>query len=263
MSSTDEQTASPFEVKPHVAGSGFLAGLKRKAFAQRHNFHYLRKIQWQIIERYLRPGPGEKILDVASGNGFYSEKMARRGATVTGIDMDPVRIEHAKTYHNVSGVQYDLGNAESLPYPDATFDKVVSVCALEHFGDPQRAVSEMARVLKPGGTLVLHVDSFSYREISEETRNKHRREYYVNNYFTHESLGKIHENAGLRVEEHCYSFHSKLAHKMYLWGDKRGNTGWGFLFMFPLGYTLCKLGDHFSKTKQEGYDLYTRAVKIA
>jgi len=252
---------SPFDVVKHDAGTGILATLKRKAFAQRHNFHFLRRIQWQLIERFLKPGKGEKILDVASGNGFYSEKMAKRGANVTGIDMDPVRIEHANTFHNANGVVYDLGNAEDLPYPDASFDKVVSVCALEHFNDPQKAVSEMGRVLKPGGTLVLHVDSFSYREIDEATRDRHRKNYFVNNYFTHDSLGKIHRNAGLKVVEHCYSFYSKQAHKMYLWSERRGHTGWAFLLMFPVGYLMCKLGDRLSKTKQEGYDLYTKAVK--
>lgn len=256
-----KETISPFEVAVHDVSDGLIGTLKRKAFAQRHNFHFLRRIQWQLIERYLNPSRGEHILDVASGNGFYSEKMAKRGAFVVGIDMDPVRIEHANTFHNAKGVVYDLGTAEDLPYPDANFDKVVSVCALEHFGDPQKAVSEMSRVLKPGGLLVLHVDSFSYREIDETTRDRHRKNYFVNNYFTHDSLANIHDMAGLQVLEHCYSFHSKCAHKMYLWSEKRGHTGWAFLLMFPVGYLLCLLGDKFSKTKQEGYDLYTRAVK--
>jgi ubiquinone/menaquinone biosynthesis C-methylase UbiE len=256
-----KEVDSPFDVVRHDAGTGILARLKLRAFAQSHNFHFLRRIQWQLIERYLKPGKGEKILDVASGNGFYSEKMAKRGATVTGIDMDPVRIEHANTFHNAHGVVYDLGKAEDLPYPDASFDKVVSVCALEHFNDPQKAVTEMGRVLKPGGTLVLDVDSFSYREIDEAVRERHRKNYFVNNYFTHESLGKIHQKAGLRIVEHCYSFYSKQAHKMYLWSEERGHTGWAFLLMFPVGYLMCKLGDKLSKTKHEGYDLYTKAVK--
>lgn len=261
MSNNDKSGASPFDVKSHEVGTGVLAGLKRKAFAQRHNFHFLRRIQWEIIERYLQPSKGEKILDVASGNGFYSQKMALKGAVVIGIDMDPVRVSHAKEFHWIEGLTYDHGNAENLPYDAETFDKVVSVCALEHFNDPQKAVSEMARVLKPGGLLVLHVDSFTYHEIDEATRDRHRKNYFVNNYFTHQTLGKIHENVGLKVLEHCYSFRSKVAHKLYLWSEKRGHTGWAFLMMFPLGYTLCKLGDGMSKTKEEGYDLYTKAIK--
>jgi ubiquinone/menaquinone biosynthesis C-methylase UbiE len=247
-------------VAPHRLKGGLLAKIKREAYAHRHDFHYARRIQWEIIQRYLQPGPGEYILDMACGDGYYSRKMAERGAKIAALDLDPKRISNALTYHDVPNVEYRLGDAEALPYADGTFDKVVSVCALEHFLNPQNAIKEAARVLKPGGLLVLHVDSFSYREISKELREYHRVHYYVENFFMIDSLGKLLRNAGFQVNKHEYAFNSPISHRFFAWGEQRGFTGLPFLLMFPVGYAMCKLGDQFMGKRNEGYDLYVSAT---
>jgi ubiquinone/menaquinone biosynthesis C-methylase UbiE len=254
--------AAAVDLTPHKVSSSPLARFKRLAHRHRHDFHYLRRIQWQIIESYLKPGPGQYILDVACGDGYYSRKMAARGATVEAIDLEPTRIRNARTYHNVPGVHYGLANAETLPFADATFDKVVSVCALEHFNDPQAAITEMRRVLKPGGTLVLHVDSFTYRGISNELREHHRVNYYVQNFFTVESLGKLLKNASFSVDKYRYAFNSPLTHRLFEWGELRGFTGLPFLIMFPIGYPLCKISDRLLGKRNEGYDLYTSSTAL-
>lgn len=255
-------TSTKPDLSPHKLNNDALSRLKRLAYRHRHDFHYLRRIQWEIIESYLEPRRGEYILDVACGDGYYSRKMAASGARVAAIDLEPSRIRNARTYHNVPGVDYWLADAEALPFPDRTFDKVVSVCALEHFHDPQSAITEMRRVLKPGGILVLHVDSFTYRNISPELREHHRVNYYVQNFFSIDSLGKLLRNASFSIDKYKYAFNSPLTHRLFAWGEMRGFTGLPFLLMFPIGYPICRISDKLMGEREEGYDLYTLSTAL-
>jgi ubiquinone/menaquinone biosynthesis C-methylase UbiE len=257
----DDSAQAP--VAPHSLGRGPFAWLRRTAYQHRHDFHFLRRAEWNIIERYLEPRAGDAICDVACGDGYYSRKMAARGARVAAIDIDPHRISNALTYHAVPGIDYRLGNAEVLPFPDASFDKLVSVCALAHFGDPQGAIHEMSRVLRPGGRLVLHVESFSYRGTSLEFRKYHRARYNIENYFSAESLSTMVKAARFDVDEFCYAFGSPIAHRLFLWAERRSFTGLSFLLAFPLAYPMVRLSDRLGGQADGGYDLFVRATRRA
>lgn len=101
-------------------------------------------------------GAGARVLDVGCGAGFLSNHLAREGFDVTGLDASQASIEVAAR-HDVTGqAQYLLGDALSLPFPDACFDAVCAMDFLEHVEDPAKAVAEMARVLRPGGTFFFH-----------------------------------------------------------------------------------------------------------
>src|SRR5690348_10239253 len=69
-------TSNKPDLSPHKLNNNAISRLKRLAHRHRHDFHYLRRIQWEIIESYLKPARGEYILDVACGDGYYSRKMA-------------------------------------------------------------------------------------------------------------------------------------------------------------------------------------------
>lgn len=96
---------------------------------------------------------GKTVLDVGCAGGFMSEAIATQGANVTGIDpaREAIAAAHAHAQGSGLAVQYDVGVGEELPYCDACFDAVVCVDVLEHVADLQKVVSEIARVLKPGG----------------------------------------------------------------------------------------------------------------
>ena len=101
--------------------------------------------------------PGDRVLDVGVGNGNAAIEAARRGAQVTGIDLTPVQIQRARTRCADERIALDLrvGNAEALEVPDASFDRVLSVMGVIFAPDHGRAMAEMARVTRPGGTVAL------------------------------------------------------------------------------------------------------------
>jgi ubiquinone/menaquinone biosynthesis C-methylase UbiE len=105
-----------------------------------------------------------EVLEVAVGTGrnftFYPA-----GVRLTGIDLSPAMLEIARKKADELGFDADLmeGNAQDLPFPDASFDTVVCTLSLCNIPDDRRAIAEMKRVLRPGGSLLLldHVRSSS------------------------------------------------------------------------------------------------------
>jgi len=99
--------------------------------------------------------PGQRVLDVACGTGVVSVTAARLGAHVTGLDLTPQLLERARENSRIAGVEIEWveGDVEKLPFPDATFDVVVSQFGHIFAPRPEVAIAEMLRVLKPGGTI--------------------------------------------------------------------------------------------------------------
>jgi ubiquinone/menaquinone biosynthesis C-methylase UbiE len=102
--------------------------------------------------------PGQRVLDVACGTGIVARLAAPPlglGGSIVGIDLNEKMLEVARACTPVSGasVEWRLGDVESLPQPDADFDVVLCQQGLQYFPDKTRAVREMRRVLRPGGSL--------------------------------------------------------------------------------------------------------------
>jgi ubiquinone/menaquinone biosynthesis C-methylase UbiE len=100
---------------------------------------------------------GEKVLDVATGSGNTAISAARRFCEVTGIDYVPELIEHARRRAGVEGMQisFDVGDAEDLPYPNASFDVFLSTLGVMFSPDQERTASELLRVCRSGGRIGL------------------------------------------------------------------------------------------------------------
>lgn len=115
--------------------------------------YHLNLPRFEYFDRYITNWLGLKVLDVGCGGGFTSEFLAARGAIVSGIDQENKCIIKAKEHaiENNLTIDYQVGVAENLPYEDKRFDAVICVDVLEHVQDVKQTISEIYRVLKPGG----------------------------------------------------------------------------------------------------------------
>jgi SAM-dependent methyltransferase len=107
-----------------------------------------------LVER-LEPQPDEEWLDVATGTGALARRAAHAGARVTGLDFAPGLIESAQRLAREESleVRFEVGDAESLPYSDASFAVVSSSMGMIFAPDHRAVAREIARVCRPGGRL--------------------------------------------------------------------------------------------------------------
>src|SRR5512139_1413950 len=105
----------------------------------------------------LDPQPGERILDLATGTGWTSRSVARRGAEVVGADIaaDLLAAARERAQREQLTIDYRLADAEALPFEDGQFDAVISTFGIMFAGRPEGAAAELARVCRPGGRIAL------------------------------------------------------------------------------------------------------------
>ena len=110
---------------------------------------FVHQLAGGVVE-WLAPQPSERILDLGCGDGQLTERIAATGAIVTGADASSAMAEAARS----RGIRVDHAQAEKLPYPDATFDAVFSNAALHWVRGQDAMLSEVHRILRPGGRFV-------------------------------------------------------------------------------------------------------------
>ena len=109
---------------------------------------------WRMATvKAVNPKSGERVLDVAAGTGTSSSALAKSGAEVVAVDFSPGMIAEGRKRH--PELTFVEGDAEELPFPAKSFDAVTISFGLRNVNDPQKALREMRRVLKPGGRLVI------------------------------------------------------------------------------------------------------------
>jgi ubiquinone/menaquinone biosynthesis C-methylase UbiE len=115
------------------------------------------RIEHDLILRLAGDVRGRRALDAGCGDGSLSIALAKRGALVTGVDCDPAMLAEAREQARINRVDVGFreGRVENLPFEDGGFDLALAVTVLCFVPDIDRAMAEMARVLRPGGRLVL------------------------------------------------------------------------------------------------------------
>jgi SAM-dependent methyltransferase len=107
-----------------------------------------------IILRNLPQQHGLRLLDVAIGDGVYTSWLPQDWSIV-GIDISTVQLTNCRRNNRQRDLRLALGEAEVLPFGDRQFDSVLSIGGFNHFNDPEAALREMVRVVRPGATIVV------------------------------------------------------------------------------------------------------------
>lgn len=117
----------------------------------------------ELVRQLIGLGPDEEALDVACGPGLVACDFAQHAAHVTGIDLTPAMIDQARKLQAEKGLtnlEWRIGDVSNLPFADGSFSIVFTRFSFHHLLDPARALSEMARVCRPGGRVGV-VDVYS------------------------------------------------------------------------------------------------------
>src|SRR4051794_6777546 len=134
----------------------------------------------RILDLVIPPGGPHDgpfdALDVGSGTGFLALELAARGHRATGIDFAPAMVATAREKAAAQGLgaHFDEGDAEHLPYPNGSFDLVLSRHVLWTLPHPEAALDEWLRVLRPGGRLVI-IDGAQYNDATAPPQRENAR----------------------------------------------------------------------------------------
>jgi SAM-dependent methyltransferase len=134
------------------------------------------ELEWRLILRMAGDLRGRNILDIGCGDGALALELLQRGASsVTGCDLDPRMVAHAaaEAGRRSATVRFVMADAERLPFRDDSFDLVTMITVLAFMARPQAAAQEIARVLRPGGGLVIgDLGKWSLWAISRRVRGR-------------------------------------------------------------------------------------------
>src|ERR1700722_14024936 len=180
-----------------------------------HEVHVCRYREARTLLRWLGPDlRGLRVLDVAGGGGDWGAPGRPRGAWGGARDIPDAKLRWG--HQLAAPAALVRGDALELPFADASFDRVMSICAIEHFDDGARALDEMARVLAPGGELVMSADALTLASRWPRLLRAHCEKYQVKHTYSHHELAARLAERGLQVTAHQYQFRTPWAQRLYL-----------------------------------------------
>jgi SAM-dependent methyltransferase len=129
-----------------------------------------RPLVFEHVHRYAVAcalAEGKRVLDIACGEGYGANLLGRIASKVIGVDLDPTTIEHARRKYRDRNLEFLIGDCLNIPCADASIDLVASFETIEHIADHDRFLSEIKRVLAPGGVVIISSpDKAAYRAVS-------------------------------------------------------------------------------------------------
>src|SRR3989338_4699980 len=169
--------------------------------------------------RLVAPQKGDKILDLACGQGFFSREFWKKGADVIGLDISPELIALAESKIKqekkiANGIRFGVAPADALKtVDDGTVDKITVVLAIQNIENMNGTFGECTRVLKPGGKIYLVMNHPAFRipkESSWEYDEKNKTQFRRIDAYMSESRSEMQMHPGAKPSEVTISFHRPL-----------------------------------------------------
>ena len=176
----------------------------------RKDWHFRRAVETGAAMRWLRTKTRPRILDIGCGEGTYDYRLVRRGARVVGFDIHKERLRQAARHHLGRDLLFVEARAEAIPVRSGSFDYVMSLCVFEHLANDGQVLAEARRALRPGGRLVLTLDSLSRPDVPESWRDHHRKTHAVRTFYTVPAIESRLKRHGFRLIRSRYLLASPL-----------------------------------------------------
>jgi SAM-dependent methyltransferase len=172
---------------------------------------------------------GDRLLDLGCGAGRHAFEALRRGARVTALDYDAAELKDVKAMFGAllddesatlpasSWGSCANGDATRLPFPDGVFDRVIAAEVLEHIPDDEQAMAELARVLRPGGTIAVTVPAWLAERVCWALTDEYHAPFVPGGHlriYTEPELRSKLRTAGLRPGA---AHHAHALHTPYWW----------------------------------------------
>lgn len=179
--------------------------------------------EFNHITKKSKIGKNETILDIGCGDGLQSVLIAKKCRKFIGIDTSLKSIEQAKRLVKSVGMsnhcQFRCVGIEKAKFLENSFDKIFSICVIEHVPEYKALLSKAYHVLKKNGQFLLSVDSLASIE-DEIIKKKHQKDHYAVKYFTVDELRKLLNEIGFQEVIVYPIFRSEFARKLFIKGIK-------------------------------------------
>ena len=167
----------------------------------------------------------ERVLDIGCGAGLHTCLIERRCDQIVGIDVEPAHIAEARWLAKRLGprcrAEFMAAPLQQCRFADASFDRIFSICVIEHIADYESVLADCQRILKPSGEMLFTVDTLE-TITDPELVAVHRRAHHVQQYFRRDSLRALLAAHGLVVDELRSLFRSPLARELFTRGIRTG-----------------------------------------
>lgn len=164
------------------------------------------------------------VLDIGCGRGLQTIMIGKKCKKIVGVDMSKEAVVEARqlaSYVSSVNAEFSWSDARLMKFPTSYFDKIFSICVLEHIPNYVLVLKECHRILKEGGQLVFSVDSLETIQDADLIK-KHRQDNGVHQYFRTDALHDILDEIGFcQINIHAI-FRSRFARKLFIKGIKNG-----------------------------------------